>query len=115
MKIELPFRPISINLAFQGRKYKTKACKDFERDAFRLLKKQHKIPGHVKIDYIFYLKNHKMIDASNLIKILEDVIVKCGYIEDDRMVYEFTVKKIPSEVDRIEVDILPLDSILPVC
>lgn len=34
MRIEL--KPISINEAFQGRRFKTKKCKDFEND-FMLL------------------------------------------------------------------------------
>lgn len=115
MKIELPIKPISINAAFQGRRYKTVACKDFERDAFRLLKKHHKIPGEVQIHYTFYLANHKMTDVSNVVKVLEDVLVKCGYFEDDRKVYYFTARKVPSDVNKIEVDILPLDNVLPVC
>lgn len=49
------------------------------------------------------------MDIDNLVKILQDVIVKKGYIEDDRLIYRMTVEKIPSKVDRIQIDIKSFD------
>lgn len=97
----IPLKPLSVNEAFQGKRFKTKKCKDFESNFFLFAPKMKKISGAVSIEYRFHLKNHKMTDVDNLVKILQDAIVKCGYIDDDRMIYKSTSEKIPSKDDMI--------------
>jgi len=106
MKIDL--KPVSINEAFQGKRFKTQKCKDFEQQFFFLAKKKKMIKGIVEVEYKFHLKNHKMADYDNYIKILQDMIVKCGYIEDDRKIYKATIYKIKSKTDYIEFKIKKL-------
>lgn len=103
VKIELT--PISVNKAFQGRRFKTRDCKDFEEDFMAIAPKRKMIKGNVEIEYKFYLKNHSRTDYDNCIKITQDLLVKCGYIEDDRKIYKATIYKIPSKKDFIEIKI----------
>ena len=106
MKLSIPIKALSINKAFRGRHYKTKECKDYENDLWKLLPKKEKILGRVEIHYKFYLKNHQRTDIDNLVKVTQDILVAKGYIEDDRKIYKAVVEKIPSETDSIEVEIL---------
>ena len=103
MRIEL--KPVSINEAFRGRRFKTKECKDFEDDFMILAPKRRMIKGEIEVEYKFYLKNHGKADYDNYIKIVQDLIVKCGYIEDDRKIYKATIYKIPSDKNYIEFKI----------
>jgi len=105
MKIKIPLKPLTINKAFQGRRYKTQEAKQYEKDLWHLTKAQPIIAGEVAISYTFYLKNHKRTDIDNLIKLLQDFLVSRAYIEDDRKIYRMTVEKIPAVMDRIEIEI----------
>jgi len=102
IKLEIPIKPLSINAAWKGRRFKTAQYKQYEIDLSWFLKGR-KIEGEVEIHYRFYLQNYAMTDASNLIKLLEDSIVKAGLIIDDRKVKRFTCEKFKSEDDKIEI------------
>jgi len=107
MKLSIPVRPLTINRAFQGRRFKTKDYKQYEWDLSRFLKGK-KIKGMVEIRYKFYLKYFATTDVSNLIKLLEDCIVKAGLIDDDRKVKKFHAEKFKSKEDKIEINIKSL-------
>ena len=102
INIKIPIKPLSINVAFQGRRFKTKKCKQYEHDVFIHLP-NNKIKGYVKITYEFYLRNFKMTDADNLVKVLQDCIVKKGIIEDDRKIIQYMIYKYPAKENRIEI------------
>ncbi len=101
-------KPLSSNCAWQGRRFKTKDYKAFEELMLYILPAKKMIKGLIEITYWFHLKNHKMADYDNFIKSLQDIIVKRGYIEDDRFIYKATIFKIPSKTDKIEFEIKPL-------
>ena len=101
--LKLGIKPISINEAFQGRRFKTKKCKKFEEDLSYLLPAKKCIPGKVQVRYKFYLKNHALTDYDNMIKVMQDSLVKKGYIEDDRKIYRAMIDKIPSKENFIEI------------
>ena len=107
MKISVDVKPLSVNKAWQGRRFKTDDYLSYENEVYFLLPNGEHVAGMVEIWYTFYLKNHKATDTSNLIKLLEDIMVKKGLIEDDRYVYSFHAKKIPSGTHKIEIEILP--------
>lgn len=65
------------------------------------------LDGMVQIEYIFHLKHHKTTDYDNLIKSLQDILVKNGVLKDDRFIYRAVIEKRPSETDWIEVSIYP--------
>jgi Holliday junction resolvase RusA-like endonuclease len=104
-KIKIPIKPLSINAAFQGRRFKTRKCKQYEKDISYYLPKNKKISGNVVIQYRFYLKYFKTTDIDNLIKILQDCLVQHGIIDDDRFIVAYVVNKHPSDRDGIEIDI----------
>lgn len=108
MNVKIPLKPLSINEAFQGRRFKTKKCNNFCDDFLRVAPRKEKIQGIIEIEYKFYVKNHKQADYDNMIKITQDMLVKCGYIEDDRKIYKATIYKIPSIDEKIEIEIYPL-------
>lgn len=105
--IQIKIKPLSVNKAWNGRKIKTQECKQYERALYYLLPKKPMIKGDVTIHYKFFLKYDKITDTSNLIKLLEDIVVKKGYIEDDRFVRKFSAEKIHWEKDIIEIEIIP--------
>lgn len=102
IKLEIPLKAMSVNKAWCGRRFKTPEYKRYEQDISYFIKGK-KIEGEVEIHYKFFLKNYLKTDVSNLIKLLEDSIVKCGIISDDRFVKCFIAEKFKSEEDRIEV------------
>lgn len=105
--IEIQVKALSVNRLFKGRRFKTQEYKDYEEFLLYSLPKKPMIKGMVNIHYKFFLKNHKITDCSNLVKALEDILVKKGYIVDDRFVYKFTVEKIPSIIDKIQIELYP--------
>ena len=104
MKIELKIKPISINAAYQGRRFKTQECKEYEKQLCLLLPfSKSTMTGEIEIYFTFYLKNYKKTDISNLVKVTEDILVKRGYFEDDRKIKKMHLEKIESEEDKIVV------------
>ena len=71
------------------------------------------IKGWVAVDFVFYLKGatFSLSDISNLVKILEDCIVKRGYIEDDRKIITMSLEKRKSDTERVEVYIKAVEKI----
>ena len=96
MVIKIPLKALSVNAAWQGRRFKTKTYKDFETDCFKLIRGTP-TKGNVEIHYRFYLKNHKATDIDNLIKPIQDILVKCGLIEDDRRIMRIVAEKFKGE------------------
>ena len=105
IKVDVPCEPFSVNKAFQGRRFKTKECKHWESYFQMLLPKKTMVMGKVSVRYRFFLKNHAMVDFDNLIKIMQDNLVKAGYIEDDRKIYRAYVEKVPCRYNKIEIEI----------
>lgn len=108
MILKIDTKPLSVNTAWKGRRFKTKEYKDFERELLSLLAGQKKIAqGAIELRIRFHMKNHKSSDWDNPIKTLQDVLVKSGVISDDKNVYIGMAQKVPSKTDYIEVMILP--------
>jgi Holliday junction resolvase RusA-like endonuclease len=112
MNIRLNLRALSVNEAFQGRRFKTKKHKQFEKDVSILLPKNIQTKkGYVNIHYRFYLQNWKKTDVDNLLKPLTDVLVRNGVIEDDRKIIKIIAEKIPYKTDCVVVDIISNDGV----
>lgn len=105
MKITLNIKPLSVNEAWQGRRYSTGAKTAYEA-TMRLLLPNRAIPGpYYRIEYDFHLVRFATTDWDNLCKVLQDCIVKRGIITDDRHIIEARVRKFPAKADRIVVGI----------
>jgi len=106
IQIAVNIKPLSINQAFQGRRFKTKAYTKYCHDVACLLTDRQydeMIKGYVEIHYKFYLKNWKMTDGDNCVKCLQDQLVSRGLIQDDRFIMKYVIEKIPSKIDKIEI------------
>ena len=108
MIFTVDIKPLSVNSAWQGKRFKTKAYHDFERDLLWLLPKNIKpIEGRVEVRFRFHMKNHKLADWDNPIKPLQDVLVKSGIIQEDRHIYLGMGQKVVGDRDYFEVMIIP--------
>lgn len=110
IQIKVDIKPISINAAFQGKRFKTKQCKDYEKDLWVLLPKKPMVKGEVEVWFDFFLINFSKTDLSNLVKVTEDILVKKGYIEDDRKIVRMHLSKVKSKKDIMTVTIRNLRS-----
>ena|SRR5690554_3423883 len=89
MKIDI--KPLSVNQCWQGRRFKTKKYKDYEKELLLKLK-QIKIPSApLKIE-ITYGFSSKLSDVDNPCKPLLDILQK-KYGFDDRDIFELIQRK----------------------
>lgn len=95
MHIEIPINPLSINDAHEGRHIKTKAFLLYEKHVSFLLPvcPVDPLEGELFIKHTFYLKNYGNSDTGNFEKLITDILVKRGYIKDDRYVKAFYLEK----------------------
>ncbi len=112
MQIKIPISPLSVNKAWQGRRFKTKEYKDYEKNVLCLLPRERPLEGELFVRYVFYIKNYKMSDIDNFIKPLQDILVKGKIIEDDRFIKSILIIKeqVKDKKDeKIVLDIVPYD------
>ncbi len=108
MEFKLDIKALSVNDAWQGRRFKTPDYKRYENDVALLLRGVQRAPeGKLQATYRFYMKNHKVADNDNPVKPLQDILVKCGVLKDDRYIYRTIIEKVPSDHEYIEVEIEP--------
>jgi Holliday junction resolvase RusA-like endonuclease len=93
MEIKIKIKPLSVNEAFQGRRFRTEVYNDFIRKMHYLLPKDLTIPNekHIKIAIQFGFSS-KASDIDNCCKSFLDCLVK-KYKVDDRNIYEMHVFK----------------------
>lgn len=108
---KLVIKPMSINSAFQGRRFKTKEYNNYEEELLWMLKIEglEKVEGFVSVAYNFYLIHYLKTDVGNLEKPLSDIIVKAGLIDDDRFIKKITMEKFKSDKNYIEIQIEKYD------
>jgi Holliday junction resolvase RusA-like endonuclease len=106
MKKEILIKPLTVNKAWQGKRFKTKDYKEYEEELLWLLKGLEKTNGFVEIKYSLYLKYYSTSDVGNFEKPLTDIIVKAGLIEDDKYITKITMEKFKSDVDKIIIEII---------
>ena len=104
MEITIQTKALSVNECWQGRRFKTKKYEAYEKEVAALLPRKETIFGPKKVSLTFYLKELFRGDVDNLIKPVLDIIVKRGYIEDDRWIMELIVKKVKGN-SKIEIKI----------
>ena len=108
MKGTLSIRPLSINRAFQGRRFKTPECHVYCRTLALLLPYTPIQGEYYEARFKFHLKNFALCDEDNLVKVLQDCMVQNGIISDDRRIVRHILEKYPSDFDYIEWEILPV-------
>ena len=109
MIINIDIKPLSVNRCWQGRRFKTKEYNQYIKDVTYIISGMQQLVRPVdylcQIHYRFYLKNWKMTDGDNLVKGLQDILVKVGLLKDDRFIMKYVIEKIPSQFDSIEIEL----------
>lgn len=90
--VNLNIKPLSVNKAFQGRRFKTEDYKRFEKNMLLILpKSKESFLGDLKIS-IKYGFSSKLSDIDNPCKLVLDCLVK-KYGFDDRQIYKLIQEK----------------------
>ena len=90
MKIEI--KPLSVNNAWQGRRFKTKMYRDFESDLLMLLPKDVDIPEGELSLWLTYGFSSKGSDLDNPTKMVIDILSK-KYGFNDNRIYNINLQK----------------------
>ena len=97
MKIYI--KPLSVNTCWQGRRFKTRAYKDYEEELLYLLPKSLKVPipkrGRIELN-IRYGFSSKAGDLDNPTKPFLDILQK-KYGFDDKVIYRLVIEKEDTE------------------
>jgi Holliday junction resolvase RusA-like endonuclease len=101
--------PITVNKAWQGRRYKTPEYKAWRQAAFVKIKalKLEKIEGWVEVHINSYLTHFAITDESNLLKAIFDALVDAEVIEDDRFIKRHTSEKHKSKENYFTFEVVP--------
>lgn len=89
--MRLDIKPLSVNQAWQGRRYKTPAYKGYERDVMMLLKPLEIPEGDLSIDITYGFSNSQS-DVDNPTKLFVDILQK-KYGFNDSRVTKMTLNK----------------------
>jgi Holliday junction resolvase RusA-like endonuclease len=85
-------KPLSVNQAWQGKRFKTKAYKDYEKSIMlRMPKKSIDKDQMLRIEFFFGFSNPNS-DLDNPVKLLLDIAQK-KYGFNDRNVFELNIRK----------------------
>ena len=81
MQVHIPIKTLSVNAAFQGRRFKSTACKDYEKERWLLLPNKPMVKGDVEMTLELFMKKnaYSSSDVTNQVKVLEDILTKKGY------------------------------------
>jgi Holliday junction resolvase RusA-like endonuclease len=102
MKLLIRVKPLTINKAFCGRRFKTSAALRYDKEVTEAIQRDNKgvqaiTSDWYEVKYQFFLKNYSMSDYDNLIKQTQDLLVKTGFIKDDRRIKKATIEKFKSK------------------
>lgn len=105
----LKIKPLSVNQAFQGKKYKTPKYVNYERAVMFMLKKMEIPEGKLEINYKVGYSNTQS-DIDNFVKPLTDILQKKYKFNDNRIYRMNIVKEIVKKGDEfIEFEIKKIE------
>jgi len=90
--LRLQIKPLSVNQVWQGKRFKTKTYKDYEKEVLLTLKPMQVNGGKLSLHLRFGLSS-KNADIDNPVKPFVDCLQK-RYGFNDRQIYRLTVEKI---------------------
>lgn len=85
-------KPMSVNLAWQGKRFKTQAYKDYEKSMILQMPKGNVDPNEMLRVEFFFAFSNKASDLDNPVKLLMDIAQK-KYGFNDKNVFELNVRK----------------------
>ncbi len=92
MTVQLNIKPLSVNNAWQGKRFKTPAYKAYEQEVMLRLPNDYKVPTKGDLEACYEFGLNTMADWDNPIKPLQDILQK-KYGFDDRRIVKATVIK----------------------
>jgi Holliday junction resolvase RusA-like endonuclease len=102
-EIIINIKPLSVNEAWQGRRFKTDAYKRYERNALILLPAKIDIHEMIRIDITYYFSS-KASDLDNPTKLILDILQKKYKFNDSRVWELHLYKKIVAKgSERMEI------------
>jgi Holliday junction resolvase RusA-like endonuclease len=111
MQARLEIKPLSVNEAWQGRRFKSNKYKKFERDVLLMLpKNKESFSGMLQIDLFFGFSN-VLSDLDNPIKMTLDILQK-KYGFNDKNIFELNVRKCKTEKGKEFISI-QINDLLP--
>ncbi len=87
----IKIKPLSINEAWKGRRFKTDKYKRFERSLLYLLTSMQIPTGQLELKLEFGFSN-KLSDLDNPVKLVQDILQK-KYKFNDNQIYRLTIDK----------------------
>jgi hypothetical protein len=81
--MKIPIKPMSVNVAWQGKRYKTKEYRQYEKDVALFLKPMEIPEGPLEVNYLFGVSNLGF-DTGNAEKPFSDILSKYYGINDNR-------------------------------
>ena len=88
----LQIKPLSVNEAWQGRRFKTDKYKSYQKAMLLNLKKSNKdFSGMLRID-LFFGFSSSAADIDNPVKMVLDILQK-KYLFDDKKIFELNIRK----------------------
>ncbi len=102
----IKIKPLSVNKAWQGRKFKTQLYKAYEKELLYKLPKLKVPKGRLRIEINVYFKN-KLSDIDNVLKPFLDILQK-KYNFNDRDIYKLEIKKHVGKLEGIDFNIYEL-------
>jgi len=105
--IELLIKPMSVNSAWNGRRFKSDKYKAYEKAIPLLLPDMHQLPQGKLIFLVKFYFSSRASDWDNPVKQLQDIVCK-HYGVDDKHIYLGIVEKniVKRGDDRIEFEFL---------
>jgi Holliday junction resolvase RusA-like endonuclease len=106
MEVKLDIKPLSVNQAFKGKKFKTPEYTKYEKKVLYMLPKVNIPLPPYEIHFVFGFSS-KASDLSNPTKLIEDILCK-KYKFDDRHVSRIVLDKaiVPKGKEFIKIKIL---------
>lgn len=92
MSVKINIKPLSINEAFQGRRFKTEKYKKYEKELLLLLPKNFKLPPPPYYIIFEFGFSNKASDLDNPIKVMQDILQK-KYKFNDKDIYKAEITK----------------------
>jgi len=103
--VHLDVKPLSLNNAYRGRRFKTAELESFKKAVTLLIPRIEVPQGKLSVRYVFGVST-KNSDGDNLIKVFQDALAE-SYGFNDNLIYHWDVTKVdvPKGMEYIEFEL----------
>jgi Holliday junction resolvase RusA-like endonuclease len=97
--VHLKIKPLSVNTAWQGKKFKTPFYKAYEQELLLRLPNSYKVPEEGPLEAFYEFGLNTVADWDNPIKPLQDILQKKYNFDDRRIHKAVVIKKVVKKGD----------------